>query len=112
MITRESFVDELLAIAPGARAAVEEHLDDMDGELRPHLLMSDLLRLTVRAFHSGQDDLARRLLTFANRCLEEGDDYVREVAAVSYVEHFGASEGETDELLDIWPKALRDELGR
>jgi hypothetical protein len=112
VITRESFVDELLAVVPESGASVEGHLDDMQGEPLLHLLMSDLLRLSVRTFADGQHELTQRLLHYVDRCLREGDDAVRNAVAVSFVEDFGAYPGESNALLATWPPTLRQELGR
>ncbi len=112
MLDREAFVAELLRVAPETRAAVAEHLDDNHGELLLHLLLGDLLRLTVEAFHGGDQDLAERVVGVVARGLDEGDDYVANAVAVSFVEGFGALPRETDDLLGLWPPTLRSELGR
>src|SRR5665647_1631126 len=49
--------------------------------------MADLLRLTVRVFGDGREDVARRLLEFVDHRLSEGDEYVRGAVSVSFVEH-------------------------
>ena len=69
VITRAEFVDHLEAAVPEANAVVSAHLSDNDGELLPHLLMSDLLRLTVTTFHEHQRDVTGRLLAFVDSCL-------------------------------------------
>jgi hypothetical protein len=112
VITRGAFIDRLEAEVPEATSVVAEHLADNDGELLVHLLFSDLLRLTVSNFHNGQLGVTDRLLAFVDRCLREGDDYIINAVSVSFVEHFGALPGETDELLDRWPTGLHQELGR
>lgn len=112
MLDGQAFVDELLEVVPEAEPTVAEHLDDQDGELLLHLLLSDVLRLTVSAFHGGDLDLSERILGVVARGLDEGDDYVSNAVAVSFVEDFGASPGETDDLLALWPRLLRRELGR
>jgi hypothetical protein len=75
-------------------------------ELLLHLLMSDLLRLTVSTFAEGQTGVTDRLLAFVDRCLREGDDYVVNAVGVSFVEDFGVYSGESDVLLARWPPAL------
>lgn len=112
MLDRQAFVDALLAGAAEAEPTLAEHLDDHDGELLLHLLLADALRLTVSAFHAGKRDLSERILNVMARGLEEGDDYVANAVAVSFVEDFGASTGESDDLLALWPPVLRRELGR
>lgn len=88
-----------------------EHLADND-VLLIHPLISDLLRLTTASFSRGQTAFTDRLLAFMDRCLREGDDAVINAVAVSFVEDFGAHNGESDDLLARWPAALRADLGR
>lgn len=111
VIRRSDFLGELAVAVPESANVVREHLADND-ELLLHLLMSDLLRMTVRTFHDGQVDVTDRLLEFVDWCLREGDEYVANAVAVSFVEDFGVLPGESDTLLGRWPTALREELGR
>jgi hypothetical protein len=107
----EDFQKELALAVPESGNTVAEHLADNDGLLL-HLLISDLLRMTVTSYAAGEVVLADRLLAFMDRCLREGDDDVVNAVAVSFVEGFGAYPGESDALLEWWPPALRAELGR
>lgn len=111
MIRREDFLGELAIAVPESEAVVAEHLADNDGLLL-HLLMSDLLRMTVSAYAGGEKAVTDRLLAFIDWCLRKGDDYVSNAVAVSFVEDFGVAAGESDALLNRWPAALRTELGR
>ena len=111
VIRRENFVEELAVAVPESGQVVAEHVADNDGLLL-HLLMSDLLRMTVRTYASGEVAVTDRLLAFIDWCLREGDEYVVNAVAVSFVEDFGAYAGESDALLERWPPALRVELGR
>ena len=112
MITQDGFVHNLVAVVPEAAETDRGHLDDQEGELLIHLLMADLLRLTVRVFGDGREDVARRLLEFIDRCLSEGDEYVRNAVSVSFVEHYGSGSDEPEALLSLWPAGLRADLGR
>ncbi|KSW14092.1 hypothetical protein [Cellulomonas sp. B6] len=111
MLNARGFVDALLAAVPRATPLVDENRDD-DGVVLLHLLLSDLLRLTVAAFGAGDTALVGRVLTVVEKGLREGDDHVAEAVAVSFVEHYGAAPGESDELLGCWPPLLRAELDR
>jgi hypothetical protein len=111
MITRDAFLDDLKAAVPESSELVAEHLADNE-ELLLHLLVADLLRLTVDTFSDGRTGITDRLLTFVDRCLRDGDDAVVNAVAVSFVEDFGTYPGESDALLARWPAALRAELGR
>lgn len=113
MIRREDFLEELAVAVPESGDVVAEHLADNDGLLLLlHLLMSDLLRMTVSTYAAGEVAVTERLLAFIDWCLREGDEYVVNAVAVSFVEDFGAHPGESDALLERWPPALRAELGR
>jgi hypothetical protein len=111
VIRRGVFLEQLAVAVPESGDVAAEHLADNDGLLL-HPLMSDLLRMTVSTYSAGEVALTDRLLAFIERCLREGDDYVVNAVAVSFVEDFGADLGESDALLDRWPPALRAELGR
>lgn len=111
MIRRENFLEELTTAVRESGDVLAEHLADNDGLLL-HLLMSNLLRLTVHTYAAGDVAVTDRLLAFIDWCLREGDDCVVNAFAVSFVEDFGAYLSESDALLERWPPALRAELGR
>jgi hypothetical protein len=78
--------------APGFRTVMAEHLDD-NGELLPHLLMSDLLRYIGRSFASnGNDGAASRgevtaVLALLDTAAVSGSDETKNAIAVSFCEH-------------------------
>jgi len=111
VIRRDGFLEELADAVPESGDVVAEHLADNDDFLL-HLLMSDLLRLTVSKYSDGEIAVSDRLLAFIDGCLREGDEYVVNAVAVSFVEDFGVYPGESDALLERWTAALRAELGR
>lgn len=111
MIRREDFLQELAVAVPESAGLVDEHLADNDGLLL-HLLMADLLRMTVSTYAAGDVAVTDRLLEFIDWCLREGDEYVANAVAVSFVEDFGAHPGDSEALLNRWPPALRAESGR
>lgn len=111
MIRRENFLTELGVAVPQSGDIVADHLADNDGLLL-HLLIGDLLRMTVSTYIAGEVAVTDRLLEFIDWCFRTGDDYVVNAVAVSFVVHFGAGPGESDDLLNRWPPALRTALGR
>lgn len=111
VIRREDFLGELAIAVPESEAVVAQHLTDNEGLLL-HLLLGDLVRMTVSTYAAGEVAVTDRLLAFIDWCLREGDAYVSNAVAVSFVEDFGVATGESDALLDRWPQALRTELGR
>ena len=75
MIRHEDFLEELFVAVPESRDMVAEHLADNDGLLL-HVLMSDLLQMTVRTYAAGEVAVTDRLLAFIDRGLREGDERV------------------------------------
>ena len=106
----DQFVALLNRISPGTSAVVAEHREDNEGELLLHPLVADVLRYCTREFHEGDRSVSAAILDLVARGLEVGDYYVNNAVAVSFVESFGAWEGETPGFLASWPTALRDEL--
>src|ERR1700710_530415 len=110
VIRREDFLSELAVAVPESAGLVDEHLADDDGLLL-HLLMSDLLRMTVSTYAAGDVVVTDRLPEFIDWCLRVGDEYVANAVAVSFVEDFGVYPGESDALLKRWPRTLRGARG-
>jgi hypothetical protein len=108
-MTAEQFVHQLEEQVPEARPVLAEHLEDQEGELLLHLLLADLLRLAVQRFHSDERDVADRCLLLVDRALREGDEYVQNAVAVSFVENVGVFPGETDDFIASWPQGLLNE---
>lgn len=52
-------------------------MDDFDGDVRPHLLVADLRRLTQAAWGRRDEGLTARCLSFFDDALRDGDDDVR-----------------------------------
>lgn len=111
-VTHATFVDQLLAAVPEIEPVVSEHLEDQDGELLLHLLMSDLLRFAVHASRAGEGDVLPRLLAVVDRSLREGDNSVENAVALSFVAHVGYGAGETAEFIASWPAGLLAERDR
>jgi len=111
VVTRADLLDELAVALPESTGLVKAHLADNDG-LRPHLLMADLLRMAMYTHSAGDVAVTDRSLSFVDRCLREGDDYIVNVVTIAFVEHFGGYHGDYDAFFSRWPRALRQELGR
>lgn len=112
MLDAARFVERLGTLAPSSLPVVAAHLEDNDGELLLHLLLPELLRKAVNDFNEGQSTDAQQVVDAVGQGLTDGDAYVENAVAVSFVEGYGAHEGENDEFLALWPAALRRELGR
>jgi hypothetical protein len=78
--------------APGFKSVMAEHLAD-NGELLPHLLMSDLLRYVGRSFESNANDQApsrdeiTAVLALLDTAAVSGSEDTKNAIAVSFCEH-------------------------
>lgn len=50
MKPNNDFIDKLFDQFPGLRPLLDEHLDDMDGELLPYVLLADVARWAQAAY--------------------------------------------------------------
>lgn len=107
-----NFLELLLAAVPEVGPVVDEHLADQDGELLMHLLMPDLLRFATSAFGAGNLATSAKLLNFVGSAFDNADPRVGNAIAASFVEHIGASPGETPEFISTWPRSLLKERDR
>lgn len=103
-----SFVRAMVACFPGLSALLEEHVKDNLGELLPHVFFGDVARyiLSLLLAASGGGLPPRRELRDILAYLEEayagGDEEVRELIAVSFLENLprpGESSAEIREML-------------
>lgn len=79
--TIRALVDEYRELTP----VLEEHLEDNDGELLPHLVMADVVRwLTTRV--ESDRDLCRSVLGWLERAYQRGPEDVQGLITVSAVE--------------------------
>ncbi len=101
----------LRAAVPEFASSIEEHLADND-ELLPHVLFGDLTRFVVAAHQRGEGDLVRRVLTFLDSALRDGDDKVQNLVEVSFIENVGPWDEAQKRFIASWPDALRAEADR
>jgi len=72
------------------RPLLEEHLEDQDGEVLPHLLMADIERWAeVEIAKRGHEarDLVQGVLDFLEEAYATQGSEVEELIAVSFLEH-------------------------
>lgn len=105
----QDLLAELERDVPEVQRLVGEHLQDY-GELLLHLLAADLLRYAIEAFDLGQTDVVPRLLVVLDRALLDGDDYVNNAIAVSFVEDTGCWDASMQPFIDSWPPGLQAEV--
>jgi hypothetical protein len=110
-MSSDAFVATVLEQAPEALPIYEEHLADND-ELLLHLFDARLRDLARGAFRSRDHGLAKRVLACIESGLTDGDEYVENAVAVSFVEDSQWWERSEAPYLATWPAALRDEVER
>jgi hypothetical protein len=108
VITYAELADRLVAAVPAFRTSLEEHLVDHDGEVLNHLLFGDLSRFTMAAHERGDRSTTRQVMTFVEEAFRRGDDDVRNVISVSFVENFIDTEAER-QFVSTWPASLQRE---
>jgi hypothetical protein len=86
-----AFVGALVHAHPTLLPTLQEHLDDLDGEVLPHLLMADIERWAEREVEAGRSDatsdLAAVLGAIELAFKEFFESEVGELISVSFLEH-------------------------
>ena len=86
----EAFVRELVDRFPELKPMLDEHLDDNFGSVLPHLFLADVMRFIAATCSS--PDAARGkqavqpILDYLEARFRDGDDKVKELISVSFVE--------------------------
>jgi hypothetical protein len=111
-MTKEQFVEQLRRYCPESRSLIDEHLGDSDGEILLHLLVADVLRLSIELFEAHQIDALNRCLRVLAAGLGEGDEYVQNAVAVSFVEDTPWWDETKFPFIGVWPEVLRAEAER
>jgi hypothetical protein len=111
-LTASEFVTALTAKVPEATTTLSEHLAEQEGELLLHLLAGDLRLLALDWFRAGRTDALGRLLSVMERGLRDGDEYVENAVAVSFVEDLGWWEPGMQPFIKVLPGALVAEVER
>lgn len=111
-LTSPEFVSRLRSGVPECSTTLREHLDEQEGELLLHLLVADLRRLALAWFEEGRTDALARLLDVLNTALREGDEYVENAIAVSFVEDLGWWEADMQPFITTLRGELANEVER
>ncbi|HUF97653.1 MAG TPA: hypothetical protein VMM60_05940 [Ilumatobacter sp.] len=110
-VSSNAFLAELSSAVPESQELVAEHLAFHE-ELLLHLLIADLRRMAIAMFEQDELDPLRRLLAVLDRSLAEGDDFVSNAVAVSFVEDTGWWDPEMSGFMGAWPAGLTAEAER
>jgi hypothetical protein len=111
-LTREQFVEQLRRDCPELDSIIDEHLGDFDGEVLLHLLVADVLRLAIELFEAHEIEALDRCLSVVAAGLGEGDEYVQNTVAVSFVEDTPWWDETKFPFIAAWPEVLRAEAER
>jgi hypothetical protein len=85
-------VGKLLEQVPELRSVYDEHIHDND-ELLPHMFFGDVTRYVVQQVHSGEmgpSTPVGRIFDSLERFMAFGDDQVKELVSVSFIENLAA----------------------
>ena len=98
MHSPEHFVDQLVREIPGVEPILEEHMKDF-GEMLPHVFMGELTRyvLYIHKASGGVDsntqDELRQILDRLEEGFAHGNDAVKELIGVSFLENLTGEAG-------------------
>lgn len=97
-----AFMNLLLKSFPDLRPIYEEHMKDYCGEMLPHYLLADVTRyvvsLCVQMKNRTVRPELREILDFFEYNFSSGDDDIRELISVSFLENFPRPELEEEGL--------------
>jgi hypothetical protein len=104
-----AFVCSLVWRFRGLQARFAEHLEDNEGEILPHPFMADVERWAESLLADRRDELAALLDALADG-VERGDEAVRNLIDVSFVEELPYPDQPNSEIRDLLPAPLRNLL--
>jgi hypothetical protein len=90
---------------------LQEHLDDFDDTLLPHILMGDVTRWVIRRFHQDPNDpTLRQILSFIETAFEHANHDDQELIVVSFLENLPYANQKDAGIRTILGPALQNEL--
>jgi hypothetical protein len=98
--------EELRLAVPEFGPAVDEHVAEYD-EVLQHVLFGDLTRFVLAAHERGDREVEERCLGFLDRAVRDGDDEVKNLVLVSFVENIQPWDPSRADFIGSWPSALR-----
>lgn len=106
------FLRMLGAACPETKAIVDAHLRDLDNELLLHVLIADVRRFAIERFEANDTSKLTCCLDVVATGLTDGDEYVENAVAVSFVEDTGLWDPEMEPFIAMWPSPLLVEAKR
>lgn len=95
---------------PALRASLDEHLDDNEGEILPHPLMSAYERWAEKAVKDGDPRLTE-FLEILEEAYRAGGEEVENLISVSFLEHLPRPGEPGSEIRERLGAALQKQLG-
>lgn len=115
MMHSVSFISELVGKMPKLRAMLEKHVAD-NRELLPHVFMGDVSRYAIEQHHellrgSSEARISLMLLfSTAETAAREGDEDLKELISVSFLENIAEEIADQPEFLSFLGPSLNREL--
>lgn len=105
-----ALLGHLAYVVPELVPILDEHLDDNESEMLPHLLIADYERWAEDAIENGID--VSRLLEELELAFAADRHKIRELIAVSFLEHLPESGERGGAIRSMLGPQLREELSR
>lgn len=109
-----AFVGSLVHRCPWLLPVLQEHLDDQEGEVLPHLFMADVERWAEREIAASRtaegSHLASVLAVVDAELHDAGDTEIGELITVSFVEHLPYPGEPNAAIRELLPPALQRAL--
>jgi hypothetical protein len=106
MVTYADFLPGLADDVPVLGPIVREHLEDNEGELLPHLLLSDVRQWCVE--HVATDPATvQQVVDGLEGAVASGDEAIENAVAVSFVEDLMADGASGEAVLALVPPRMR-----
>lgn len=106
-------VNTLLDKVPELRPVYDEHIHD-NGELLPHMFFGDVTRYAVQQVRWGEMGPAKpveRILQVLDQSMGSGDEQVKELIAVSFIENLVEHDDVLESLKGLVGPNLEKEIG-
>lgn len=111
----EQLIVRLVKTVPGLRGAYDEHMRFTDGELLPHVCLSELTHVLEQWTVSGSDqarDEVRRAVAILEEAFGSGNSDVLDLVSLSFIENLDAESAAYPQIRLMMGPGLRGELAR
>ncbi|PKQ26467.1 MAG: hypothetical protein CVT64_05165 [Actinobacteria bacterium HGW-Actinobacteria-4] len=99
-----AFFGHIAYIIPGLRPVLADHLREADGEMLPHLLMTDVLEWVCRESERGMSAEAPVLFGALDRGYTDGSHAMRDLMVIAFLEHIPGFAGTVPDPTGVGPK--------